>query len=416
MPIYELKMAFSLHAHYCAEHIGEFAARVREMRQPPYGLEVSPHASLDIFFDEILAASGTEALVLGLYEHIVPAVIRALEHAIANTNRLFDHPSYRVCRLTLVEMQDVQQYGTEAVRCLVNQKARTELKEWFVTLNRMLAAAGDLDGTEKPSGENVARYFSATPYKYDPVPKRDERFKDPYNMGVNAEAMLFNPDIQPLPKTVMLYFKRMREIDVPEMMASILAEAADKPWEYYRDMTRQLWDEARHAMMGEIGFVSMGIDWTNIPFNFTWSLGLNTMLNSKERHAVLYTIEQGLMPKQTGKEYEWEVAVATANPLTAMIQDYDWADEILHAKIGRAWIVPEIGSQSEAMAYGDRTWSKVLVDWKKWKEQGLTEHRNWWPEIYRAACQYWGIEPDPKLLAYNTTYESARADMKEVAF
>src|ERR1700739_1281850 len=35
MPIYELKMAFSLHAHYCVEHLGEFAARVREMRQPP---------------------------------------------------------------------------------------------------------------------------------------------------------------------------------------------------------------------------------------------------------------------------------------------------------------------------------------------------------------------------------------------
>lgn len=416
MPIYELKMAFSLHAHYCAEHIGELAARVREMRQPPYGLEVSPHASLDLFFDEILTAPSVEALVLGLYEHAVPAVIRALEHAIANTNKLFDHPSYRVCRLTLLEIQDVQQYGTEAVRCLVDQKVRTELKEWLVMLDCMLAAAGDLDGKEKPSGRNVARHFSATPYKYDPVPKRDERFKDPYNMGVNAEAMLFNPDIQPLPKTIMLYFKRMREIDVPEMMASILAEATDKPWEYYRDMTRQLWDEARHAMMGEIGFVSMGIDWTKIPFNFTWSLGLNTMLNSKERHAVLYTIEQGLMPKQTGKEYEWEIAVATANPLTAMIQDYDWADEILHAKIGRAWIVPEIGSQSEAMAYGDKTWSKVLVDWKKWREQGLTEHRNWWPEIYRAACQHWGIKPDPKLLAYNTTYENARADMKEVAF
>ena len=35
MPIYELKMAFSLHAHYCAEHIGVFAKRVTEMRQPP---------------------------------------------------------------------------------------------------------------------------------------------------------------------------------------------------------------------------------------------------------------------------------------------------------------------------------------------------------------------------------------------
>src|ERR1700751_6091298 len=48
-PIYELKMAFSLHSHYCAEHVGEFATRVREMRQPPPGLDVPPDASLDIF-------------------------------------------------------------------------------------------------------------------------------------------------------------------------------------------------------------------------------------------------------------------------------------------------------------------------------------------------------------------------------
>jgi hypothetical protein len=416
MPVYELKMAFSLHAHYCAEHVGELANRVREMRQPPYGLEVSPHAALDMFFDEILAAPGTEELLLGIYGRAVPAIVSALERIIAETNKLFDHPTWRLCRLTLVEIQDVQQYGAEAVRCLVSNETRDALQPWLSLLNRMLAAAGGLDGTDEPSGETIERHFSTLPYKYDPVPKRDERFQDPYNMGVNAEAMLFNPKIEPLPKTIMLYFKRMREIDVPEMMASILAEAGDKPWEYYRDMTRQLWDEARHAMMGELGFVAMGIDWSQIPFNFTWSLGLNTKLTSKERHAVLYTIEQGLMPKKTGKEYEWEVAIATANPLTALIQDYDWADEILHARIGREWIVPEIGSQAEAMAYGDKAWSKVLVDWNKWKEEGLTEHRNWWPEVYRAACIHWGIEPDPQLLAYNTTYQNTRADLKEVAF
>ncbi len=414
-PIYELKMAFSLHAHYCAEHVGEFANRVREMRQPPYGLEVTPHASLDHFFDEILVAPNVAALLLGLYECALPALIRALENMMADTNRLFDHPSYRVCRLTLVEMQDVQQYGAEAVACLVQGKDREQLQDWLNALGRMLAAAGDLDGKKKPTGESVGRHFSAEPYKYDPVPKRDERFQDPYNMGVNAEAMLFDAGVAPFPKIIMLYFKRMREIDVPEMMASILTETSGKPWKYYRDMTRQLWDEARHAMMGEIGFVSMGIDWTKIPLNFTWSLGMNTILTAKERHAVLYTIEQGLMPKKIGKEYEWEVAVASANPLTSMIQDYDWADEVLHARIGRDWIVSEIGTQVEALAYGDKAWTKILVDWKKWKSDGLTEHRNWWPEIYHAACQNEGVEPDPDVLAYSTTYENARADLKAVA-
>jgi hypothetical protein len=80
---------------------------------------------------------------------------------------------------------------------------------------------------------------------------------------------------------------------------------------------------AGHAMMGEVGFVSLGIDWTEIPLNFTWSLGLNTKLTPLERHAVLFSIEQGLMPKTNGKEQESQIANDTGDCLTSLVQDYD---------------------------------------------------------------------------------------------
>src|SRR5437879_5435895 len=81
-PLYELKMAFSLHAHLCAEHVSALRQRVGEMREPPLGLEVVPDANLEIFFDEILATGKTEELVLGLYGKAVPALKAALEHHI----------------------------------------------------------------------------------------------------------------------------------------------------------------------------------------------------------------------------------------------------------------------------------------------------------------------------------------------
>jgi hypothetical protein len=416
MPIYELKMAFSLHGHYCAEHVQAIAGRVREMRQPPYGLDASPEASLDLFFDEILSAPSPPALVLGLYEFAIPAVVAALQTHLDDINRLFEHASYRLCRFALLEFEEVLHYGRIAVNQLASAQDRDDLREWTDNLAALLSNAGGLEGTHPHTATASRRISSATPYTYDPVPKRDERFTDPYNMGVNAEAMLFDRDIPPQPKTLMLFFKRMREIDVPEMMSSILTETSGKPWDYYRDMTRQLWDEARHAMMGEVGFVSMGVDWQRIPFNFTWSLGLNTILTPIERHAVLFTIEQGLMPKKTGKEYEWEIAVASASRLSELIQDYDWADEIVHAKVGRDWLVPQIGSQQEALAFGDKSWSRTLVDWAKWQQEGLTQHANWWPAVYLQACAHWGVNPDPKVLAYSTTYEKVRADMKQVAY
>jgi hypothetical protein len=412
IPVYELKMAFSLHAYYCAEHVAGIAERVREMRQPPYGLTESPESAIDIFFDEIQAAPDIPALVVGIYEEAIPALLDALSRFMADTNRLFDHPGYRLCRFILLEMEEVRKYGEQAIECLAARADREAFSGWIQTLRRIRRSAGDLDGASEPVKESIERVFSATPFRYDGTPRRDERFTDPYNMGVNAEALLFDPDVEPLPKSIMLYFKRMREIDVPEVISSIIAEQPGRDWEYYRDMTRQLWDEARHAMMGEVGFHSLGIDWRDVPVNVTWSLELNTKLTPRERHAVLYTIEQGLMPKKNGKEYEWQVALATSNRLTSLIQDYDWADEVLHARIGRRWLVPEFTSQAEAQASGDEAWSRATANWAAWRDQGLTEHRNWWPDIYRAACRYWGIEPRPELLSYNVTYENTRADLK----
>jgi len=410
-PIYELKMAFSLQSHYCAEHTAALRARVGEMREPPLGLEVVPDASLEIFFDGILSAPDTSALLLGLYEKAVPALIAAMENYRAKVNPLSDAPSRRVLRFALLELADVASYGGKAVAQIVSTQDRARLGDWISLLDRALASAGGLDGSGQIASTAVERNFSAQPYEYDRVPKRDPRFSDPYNMGVNAEAFLYDPEMPVQPKTLMMFYKRLREIDVPEMMASILTETPGKPWNYYRDMTRQLWDEARHAMMGEVGFVDAGVDWTKVMVNFTWSLGLNTQLTAKERHGVLYFIEQGLMPK-TGKRFEWETAVMSQNKLAATFQDFDWADEVLHARVGRDWYVSQFENAKEAIEWGDQCWSKVLIGWREWRDKGLTQHRNWWPDVYGEACQRQGVAPDPKVTAFDESYEKKRADLR----
>jgi hypothetical protein len=413
-PLYELKMVFSLHSHYCAEHVAALRGRVGEMREPPLGLDRVPDPTLQLLFDEIVAQRGVEARLQAIYQLAVPAVVRSMERHLEETNPLADHPSIRVCRFALLELREMCAYGEQALECLPSEEG-AEFSEWFENLGSILALAGGIDGKQPVpqhlEGVEVRPMSSAQPYAYDPEVKRDERFYDPFNMGVNAEIFLHTEEFDACSKVLMLYYKRLREIDVPEMMAGIIAQTQEKPWEYYRQMTRQLWDEARHAMMGEVGFVSLGIDWSAIPINFTWSRALNMQLTPIERHAVLYYIEQGLMPK-SGKRHEWEVGVASQNPLAAVFQDYDWADEVLHAQIGRSWYVSEFESPKEAVDYGDECWTRALLDWGAWRDQGLTEHRNWWPELYAAACERAGIEPRADILAYEETYEGKRADLK----
>lgn len=418
-PIYEIKMAFSLHAHLCAQHVTAVRERVAEMRHPPLGLDKIPHDRLRLFFDEIQAAPTTRDLLLAVYTRALPALKGGLERHLKDTNRLADWPTVRLIRFALLELDEMLAWGTRALECLADEPRSDGVDGWLASLDACLADAGGLDGVapveERPVPEGLPR-FSAGAFRMDRTPRRDARFPDPYNMGVHAEAFLYTPEFPASAKTLMMYFKRLREIDVPEMMASILVESADKPWEFHRDMTRQLWDEARHAMMGEAGFVALGIDWPKqVMVNFTWSKGLNEQLKPAERHAVLWFIEQGLMSK-TGKRYEWEVGRDSGDPLAALFQDYDWADEVLHARIGREWYVSQFGDDVEkAAAYGSDCWSKVVSDWAAWKEAGLTEHRNWWPGLYTAFCERRGIPPDPAALAFRVSYAETRADLQRIA-
>ena len=118
-PIYELKMGFSRHAYLCAEHTSALRTRVSEMREPPLGLEAVPEQSLEVFFDEILAAPTTEELLVGLYEKAVPALKLALEQHVNDTNRLTDQPTVRLCRFALLELNDLLEFGAQSIAALL---------------------------------------------------------------------------------------------------------------------------------------------------------------------------------------------------------------------------------------------------------------------------------------------------------
>ncbi|MCA9080505.1 MAG: hypothetical protein KDA58_08095 [Planctomycetaceae bacterium] len=415
-PTYELKMAYSLHAHQLLEHVSAIRNRVAEMRQPPLGLEKIPHPDLETLVNEVQFCPLPVEFLAGAYQVLVPALLESVERYLRETHPLADHPTCRLLRFARLELRDMQEYGAAALDAFESSIAEQVDPRWTALLNQFLIGAGELDGTAPESDVGASPKYGDTPRPVTLVPQRDERFTDPYNMGVHAEEFLYDQRFSPRDKTLMMYFKRLREIDVPEMMATILHETPDKPWGYYRDMTRQLWDEARHAMLGEVGFLSLGIDWPQyVQVNHTWALGLNTQLQAWERHAVLFFIEQGLMTK-TGKRFEWEVGTASGDKLSETFQDYDWADEVLHARIGRDWYVSEFADLNEAIRYGDECWSKVLLNWQSWKDEGLTQHANWWPALYQQFCTLHDLAPDAEAATYDVTYATSRADLEKLGF
>jgi hypothetical protein len=191
----------------------------------------------------------------------------------------------------------------------------------------------------------------------DAIPQRDQRFGDPLNQSADINAF-YQDAARPHDERVLaLLYKRLREMDVPEWIAPILYKTRGQPWAYYADLSRQLWDEARHAMMGEVGLFAKGVPFYRYPVDLKSSLSLNRDYTPREAHLILWGIEQSLMPGDTGKRWEWEIARAAQDELVARFQDFDWADKVLHARIGRKRLLPGYGTRAAMLA----AWEQLMV-------------------------------------------------------
>ena len=150
-------------------------------------------------------------------------------------------------------------------------------------------------------------------------------------------------------------------------------------------MLRQMWDEARHAMLGQALMESRGIDWTSLPVNVTFSWKLARYCSPLERHILLYAIEQSLMPRDRGKPYEHRVATESRDALSMLFHDYDWADEVLHVDIARRCLKPELpGGLAEAREQADALWERIADALARdpLPVNGPTGAvRDWWPRF-----------------------------------
>ena len=136
-------------------------------------------------------------------------------------------------------------------------------------------------------------------------------------------------------------------------------------------------------MMGEVALHAAGVPFYAYPIDMAASASLNREFTPLEAHILLWDIEQGLMPRETGKRWEWTIAGLDGDPLLVALQDYDWADEVLHAQIGRRWLRDAHSSAAERQAAAKALWARwnpALERYSQASAQG-----EWWDEFLTRA-------------------------------
>ncbi len=350
------------------------------MRNPVPRMDVSPDPAIDRLFDELWTATDTLEKIVGLYGVIRPALLAAYQTHYDEINPTFDHPTWRMIKHILVDQNDIMAWGDAAVNAVVvtpEDEARAEA--WRRHLEAYLLAAGGITGElEQPSELPESRSDGA--FEPDFFPQRDDCFTMKWNFVNPQRQVSLNDDVPLDERIIALMCRRIVEMDVPEYMTRIIALAEHEPWEYYIAMTRQLWDEVRHAMLGEIYFKSRGVDRRRLIASHPGMSIRLSKLDVKDAHNVLYAIEQNLMPAATGKKLEYQISVNADDALAAAIQDYDWADEVLHVHTGRQWLLPKLDSaQQDAVAHGCELRASTVHVLDEYEQYG--EQTNWWPDF-----------------------------------
>ena len=308
-PEWEIKCALSLHLWLDAEHVSAIRSRIAEMREPPLHLDAVPDERLRASFEELLRCDGSAELLAGIYGAARSEIVAAIDDHLRMLNPLFDFPTHRLLRTVVREQREMLEWGQEALAAVcVSDAMRRDAERFETHIRSYLASAGGICGTrERPQAADAVppARWDGTPFEMHAMPRRDARFIDPFNATAKIDEYYKDESLPTDERTWALACKRLREMDVPEWMAPILFKTREKPWEYYREMSRQLWDEARHAMMGEVSLVSLGIPFYAYPIDWAASVSLNTEFTPLEAHLILWRIEQDLMPGGSGKRYEW---------------------------------------------------------------------------------------------------------------
>lgn len=154
----------------------------------------------------------------------------------------------------------------------------------------------------------------------------------------------------------------LQEVQASDSCASLLFDAPDMPWDFYFDLSRHMWDEARHSMFGEKKLLDLGTTAAEAGLS-SKAYAMRQTLTPHDRYAALTTQEADAFP---GKHAGLKDAVANRDSVSAMAWSYDIADETQHVRFGTKWLPVLIEKAGEP-----RSHDQVKSDSCNWRESVL---------------------------------------------
>jgi hypothetical protein len=322
---FELKIELAHHLHRHAEAASALHARLLELRVSRKTLGGAEPHWLAAVCNELLQVADPVAFILCLRDVLVRPLHVDLRSYRDGTDALLDQPTVRVLGPILEDLAAMERWhcGIEAAALAAGDSSTV----WRDPSARILRLADRVR-----SGE---AYMPSACYKRPDACERDDRltvFRHTRSYDGNDLA---TPPSDPLAlERVELLRVQRDELDAIETFANVLFDMR-LPCEEELLLARLVWDEARHAEMGQRQLSRLGYDPFAIPCGV---IGINVRSPLPPILAMAQISIFGELNQLRTLQRMAERCANVGDACNARAFDFTHADELMHLRRGRAWL------------------------------------------------------------------------------
>lgn len=248
----DAKLEFGRHAHEDALHADLCAQRITELHSalPTYGWEPRPPGlgPLDRVFREVVAAPTLAGKLSGLYGALKPWLLDGYEEYLRGADPILEGPTMRLLEQVAQDERRHVAWGQAllASTLAAEPAAHAAAARWQAYVESLLRDAA----TPVPAAETGAADLTRPLLRIEGERSvADPRMRIVYyspRHGPSAEVA-FDPQSEAEIQQIMLVSFIANETEAAELLCRVLVEFPELPWAMRVQLSRQMWDECRHA-------------------------------------------------------------------------------------------------------------------------------------------------------------------------
>ncbi|MBL8133817.1 MAG: DUF455 family protein [Anaerolineae bacterium] len=337
-----------------SRHADALRTRILELRYPRRDVDKKHHPDMLALVAECAKGANAEEFIAGVYGALLPELLRAYRGYIELTDALDDAPTVAILQHIIADIE-AQIARMRALASQVSPGLFDASAEWQDYLRQVCASFGGISGLEPPTPKPAEHLLAARPaYTIGRSVERDRRWRPalfhlPHENKYDVEGRTAWQRIESLDKRVAMQvwsaISHFNEIWAAEVVAASMWDFDNQPWDFYLDLARWAWDEARHSTMGFRALEGWGWD---VPDLIPWGNALYNAMGPMppiQRLALLHFYEEGLLRAGT-KQVELRILESALDDGSAQDMDFDWADEAIHVSYGYTWLRHLLGDSN----------------------------------------------------------------------